>query len=379
MGGLAGRAYRRVLLAIRRDESRYLDEALSLLRALGIDGAEVIYVKRPSHRYYIQEDRVSSMASNGSVPDLVVVYDKLKPWQFYNLSRDLGCEVWDLVLLLLKIFEIHAGTREAKLQIELSEARHMIPFVKEYIRMTKIGEQVGFMGPGAYGYESLLRTLRRKEARISRELFHIKERRERLVLSRNRRGYPHVAIIGYTCAGKTTLYNILTGDSKPTGPLPFKTLAPKSRAGVTPCGTIIFTDTIGFIRKMPEEIVEVFHAVIAEIASADSLVFVIDSLDPLDEVAEKVETALEILDRVGARDKPIAVAFNKIDLLPGGRARGEVEDLVRGVMESMGFKPRSFTWISASRGINIDEMLISICSSIGINSSNAPNRFQDIS
>ena len=79
MGGLAGRAYRRVLLAIRRDESRYLDEALSLLRALGIDGAEVIYVKRPSHRYYIQEDRVSSMASNGSVPDLVVVYDKLKP------------------------------------------------------------------------------------------------------------------------------------------------------------------------------------------------------------------------------------------------------------------------------------------------------------
>lgn len=318
------------------------------------------------------------MASNGSSPDLVVVYDKLKPWQFYNLSRALGCEVWDLVLLLLKIFEIHAGTREAKLQIELSMARHMIPFVKEYIRMTKIGEQVGFMGPGAYGYESLLRTLRRKEVRISRELSHIKERRERLVVSRNRRGYPHVAIIGYTCAGKTTLYNILTGDSKPTGPLPFKTLAPKSRAGVTPCGTVIFTDTIGFIRKMPDEIVEVFHAVIAEIASADSLIFVIDSLDPLDEIAEKVETALGILERVGARDKPIVVAFNKIDLLPGGRARVEVEDLVRGVMDSMGFRPRSFTWISASRGMNIDELLISVCSSIGINNSNAPNRFQEI-
>jgi len=336
---------------------------------------ETVYVRKPNHRYYIQEELVKRMLSNGERPDLVIVYDKLKPWQFYNLSKDLGCEVWDLVLLLLKIFEVHAGTREAKLQIELSRSKHMIPVVKEYVRMTKLGEQVGFMGPGAYGYESLLRTLRMKEVRISRELSAIKARRERLVLSRTRRGYPHVAIIGYTCAGKTTLYNRLTGDSKPTGPMPFKTLAPKSRAGDTPCGRVIFTDTIGFIRKMPQELVEVFHAVISEIKYADSLIFVVDPLDPPEELLEKVEAALYILERVGARDKPVVVAFNKVDLLGGYRPGEELEGLVRGAMEARGFRPRSFVWISASHGINIEDLLVAVCSTIGISDINAPSRF----
>ncbi len=316
------------------------------------------------------------MASDGSKQDLVVVYDKLKPWQSYNLSRDLGCEVWDIVTLLLKIFEIHAGTREAKLQIELTEIRHRIPLVKEYVRMAKLGEQAGFMGPGAYGYESLLRALRRREVVISRELEEIKRRRERLVVSRSRRGYPHVAIIGYTCAGKTTLYNRLTGDKKPTGPQLFKTLMPKSRAGETPCGRIIFTDTIGFVRKMPEEIVEAFHSVISEISAADGLLFVVDVLDPPEEIVEKIETALEILEKVGARDKPIVVALNKIDSL-GNRDLEGLVGLVRGAMEARGFRPSSVEAISASMGINIKDLLVSICSSIGISDIYAPTRFHE--
>ncbi|MEM4969713.1 MAG: GTPase [Sulfolobales archaeon] len=370
----AGR-YRKVILAIRRDERKYLDEAVSLVKTLGIDSVEPLFVRRPNHRYYIQEEIVKKMISNGEKPDLIVVYDKLKPWQFYNLSKDLGCDVWDLVLLLLKIFEIHAGTKEAKLQIELSHSKHMIPVVKEYIRMTKLGEQVGFMGPGAYGYESLLRALRMKEVRISRELAAIKARRERLVLSRTKKGYPHVAIIGYTCAGKTTLYNRLTGDRKPTGPMPFKTLSPKSGGGDTPCGRIIFTDTIGFIRKMPSELIEVFHAVISEIRYADSLIFVIDALDPPEEMLEKVDTALDLLEKIGVVDKPMVIAFNKIDLLEGIDRRKEIEDLVRGAMESRGFKPHKFSWISASKAINIEELLMVVCTTIGINNINAPSRF----
>ncbi|MFZ8823873.1 MAG: GTPase HflX [Desulfurococcales archaeon] len=360
---------------MRKDERSYLDEAVSLVKTLGINHIESLFVKKPNHRYYIQEELVKKMISNGEKPDLIVIYDKLKPWQFYNLSKDLGCDVWDLVLLLLKIFEIHAGTKEAKLQIELSHSKHMIPVVKEYIRMTKLGEQVGFMGPGAYGYESLLRALRMKEVRISRELSTIKARRERLILTRTKKGYPHVAIIGYTCAGKTTLYNRLTGDEKPTGPMPFKTLSPKSRAGDTPCGRIIFTDTIGFIRKMPSELIEVFHSVISEIKYADSLIFVIDALDPPEEMLEKVETALDLLERIGTIDKPIIVAFNKIDLLRGLDEKKEIEDLVRGAMESKGFKPHRFSWISASEGINIEELLRAICTTIGISNTNAPSRF----
>jgi len=364
-----------VLLAIKKEERGYLEEAVSLIRALGIERFDTVFVRKPNHRYYLQEDLVKRMVSDGEKPSLIVVYDKLKPWQFYNLSRDLGCEVWDLVLLLLKIFEIHAGTKEAKLQIELSHSKHMIPVVKEYIRMTKIGEQVGFMGPGAYGYESLLRALRMKEVRISRELSAIKARRERLVVSRTRRGYPHVAIIGYTCAGKTTLYNRLTGDTKPTGPMPFKTLAPKSRAGDTPCGRVIFTDTVGFIRKMPPELVEVFHSVISEIKYADSLIFVVDVLDPLEELLEKAEAALDMLEKVGASDKPIVVAFNKVDLLRDPASRGELEGLVRGAIEARGFKPHGFVWISAYGGLNIGDLLVAVCSTIGISDINAPSRF----
>jgi GTP-binding protein HflX len=360
---------------MRRDERGYLDEAISLLKALDIDDVETVFVKKPNHRYYLQEELVKKMISNGERLKLIVVYDKLKPWQFYNLSKDLGCDVWDLVLLLLKIFEIHAGTKEAKLQIELSHSKHMIPVVKEYIRMTKLGEQVGFMGPGVYGYESLLRTLRMKEVRISRELAAIKTRRERLVFSRTRKGYPHVAIIGYTCAGKTTLYNMLTGDAKPTGPMPFKTLAPKSRAGDTPCGRVIFTDTIGFIRKMPSELIEVFHSVISEIKYADSLVFVVDALDPGEEMLEKIETALNLLEKIGAMNKPIVIAFNKIDLLGNYIKREEIERLVRGAMEARSLVPHRFTWISAAKGINIEELLTAICSTIGINNINAASRF----
>ena len=316
------------------------------------------------------------MAGDSDKPDLVVVYDKLKPWQSYNLSRDLGCEVWDLVTLLLKIFEIHAGSREAKLQIELTEIRHRIPLVKEYVRMAKLGEQVGFMGPGAYGYESLLRALRRREVMISRELAEIKRRRERLVISRGKKGYPHVAIIGYTCAGKTTLYNALTGDDKPTGPQPFKTLIPKSRAGDTPCGKVIFTDTIGFVRKMPGEIVEVFHAVISEITAADGLIFVVDALDPPEELVEKVDAALEMLQKVGARDKPMVVALNKIDAVKESDV-GWLTGLVRGAMEARGLGNGFFRAISASKRINIDDLLIALCSSIGISNIYASTRFHD--
>jgi GTP-binding protein HflX len=129
------------------------------------------------------------------------------------------------------------------------------------------------------------------------------------------------------------------------------------------------------MRKMPSELIEVFHSVISEIKYADSLIFVIDALDPPEDTLEKVETALDLLERIGTIDKPIIVAFNKIDLLGGLNEKKEIEDLVRGAMESKGFRPHRFSWISASEGINIEELLRAICTTIGISNINAPSRF----
>ena len=354
-----------VLLVLKKEDRKYTDEALSLLNVLNFENVTVHYVKKPNHRYYIQQDIVFRMR-NGNRPKLIVIYDKLRPWQHYYLTKDLGVEIWDLIMLILKIFEIHAGTKEAKLQIELSRIKHQIPFVKEYIRMMKLGEQVGFMGPGVYGYESLLKTLKRKSVKISRELAKIKRRRELQVFSRSKKGFPHIAIIGYTCAGKTTLYNALTGDSKRIGPEPFKTLNPKSRLSNIACGDVIFTDTVGFIRKMPEEIIDVFHSVIAEMIYSDMLLIVVDISEDIDEILSKIDSVARIIDMFKINYIPSVIVFNKVDRLDEKDVDERIKIVVNYIKSLNKINVTDHVAVSALRKTNIDVLLKAICRNIDL-------------
>ncbi|MGC9148285.1 MAG: GTPase [Sulfolobales archaeon] len=354
------------LLVLKKHEKIYETEAKSLLDTLGIKNIFVHYVKKPNHKYYIQQDFVKklSLITDGTKPNLIVIYDRLRPWQYYHLMRELKeIEIWDLVHLILNIFDTHAGNVEAKLQIELLRVKHQIPFVKEYIRFSRLGEQVGFMGPGAYGYEALLKSLRRREVNIARKLKEIKDKREMQTIKRKELGLPTVSIIGYTSVGKTTLYNILTGDKKITGPHLFKTLSPKSKLINTPCGEMIVTDTIGFIRKMPPEIIDVFHSVISEIKYSDAILLLTDPTDPVEDYLEKLQVSINILRKIEALEKPIIVSLNKKDLVNEERLKSYKELTLNTMLEN-NVLVRDITAISALRGDGIDHLLMILCRNI---------------
>ncbi|MEZ0289751.1 MAG: GTPase [Sulfolobales archaeon] len=353
----------KVLLVIKREERKYLAEAIALLETLGLREPIVHYVKKPSHRYYIQENYVKIFSTNGlEKPSLIVIYDKLRPWQHYNLSRELrDVEIWDIVTLILKIFELHAGTLEAKLKIELLNIRHQIPLVKEYVRLSKLGEQAGPMGAGAYGYEALLTSLRRKAVRIARRLEEIKYKRELQTINRSRLGIPMISIIGYASAGKTTLYNKLSGDHKLTGPGFFKTLSPKSGLVETMCGNMIVTDTIGFIRKMPEEIIDVFHAVISEIRFSDQIILVTDLTDPVEDYIEKLLVSIDVLKKINAIEKPLIILLNKKDLVPPSVAEEYKKLTLNIIAEEKVSSLKALVVASALRGDGLEELLLSLC------------------
>lgn len=231
----------------------------------------------------------------------------------------MGVEVLDKVMLILKIFQMHAGSREAVLQIELARLLHELPLIREWIRRSKLGELPGFLGGGRYAIDFQYEHVRRRIVKIRRELEELRKRRNIEHEKRRHSGWIHVAIIGYTNAGKTTLFNALTNLSKPTGDEMFTTLTPKSYA-IAVCRDmlntrVVLVDTIGFIKDLPIEIIEAFRAVLEEIRNADILLFVIDVSKNLNAIHNEIESVLKVLQNVGFEGKPMIIALNKLDLV----------------------------------------------------------------
>jgi len=214
---------------------------------------------------------------------------------------------------------MHAGSREAVLQIELARLLHELPLIREWIRRSKLGELPGFLGGGRYAIDFQYEHVRRRIVKIRRELEELRKRRNIEHEKRRHSGWIHVAIIGYTNAGKTTLFNALTNLSKPTGNEMFTTLTPKSYA-IEVCGDtlntrVVLVDTIGFIKDLPIEIIEAFRAVLEEIRNADILLFVIDASKNLNAIHNEIESVLKVLQNVGFEGKPMIIALNKLDLV----------------------------------------------------------------
>ena len=248
----------------------------------------------------------------------LVVYDEIKPRDYTTLMIETGVEVLDRTLLILEIFSLHAGSKEAKLQIELATLKHRLPIVREFIRRSKLKELPGFLGPGAYAINAYYKHMVFRIAKIKEELESIRKRRERERLGRQRLGYPHTAIVGYASAGKTSLFNLLTGETKPIGPEYFTTLNPKHKLVELVDGFKTFLiDTVGFIWSVPPEIIEAFHATLEEVAYADVLLFVVDISEPTYVIRRKVQEGIRILYRIGSIGKPLLAIANKVDLVDG--------------------------------------------------------------
>ena len=332
-------------------ESR-VREFKMLAEVAGFTVRDIVIQRRvPDSRFYVGSGKLSEVKGSLKDVDYFITYHQLKPSQYYNISRELKVKVMDRVELILRIFDQRAGDAEAKLQIRLAELKHMLPLVKEYVRLSKRGEQIGFHGLGEYEAETYYKHILRQISSIRRRLNSIKSMRDRHILKRRNVGIPEVALTGYTMAGKTTLFNRLARESKYIDGRAFATLSTYSRLIRLNGLSFVLTDTVGFIDDLPPLLVESFYSTIRELIYADLVILMIDASDPVDEVRRKLSSSLNVLREVGVPQSKVLPVLNKIDV---ANNLGEVSEVVEGF--GLG-RPVA---ISAKEGLGIDELLKAI-------------------
>jgi GTP-binding protein HflX len=284
--------------------------------------------------------------------NLLICDDPLTPVQERNLSRALGIKVIDRTALILDIFAQRARTSEGKLQVELAQLTYLLPrLVGQWTHLERPGGGIGTRGPGETQLESDRRVIRRRVMQIRRELERVRVHRRVQRQGRRRTGLPVVALVGYTNAGKTTLLNRLTGARLLTADQLFVTLDPAARLADGGAGQpFILTDTVGFIRKLPHELVAAFRATLEELAAADLLLHVVDASHPaLDEHVAAVERTL---DELGAGERPAILVLNKVDRIEHPRA-------LEALVESRGGVP-----VSAATGEGLERLRAAITAAL---------------
>ncbi|NPA84596.1 MAG: GTPase HflX [Crenarchaeota archaeon] len=336
------------------------EEALALSETAGFEVAEVLsFCRKPHPATYLGPGKLEELKRAAEGADAVIVYGNPKPSQLYRMKKELGVEVIDRTMLILKIFELHSGSKEAKLQTELARLKYELTLAREYVRRAKMGEQVDFLGPGEYAAKYVIKAIHRRMKKIEKELKKIKTMREQQKLRRVKRlGIPEIAVTGYTCAGKTAIVNALARLNLKEGPEMFTTIAPKHvRVSVFEDRLYegIFIDTVGFIEGIPPQIIEAFHATLAEVAYSDSAVLVLDGSEGLERVLDKLDSSLATLAEVGFVGRPLVIAFNKIDMVENyEEAVEEVDERARSIYPWT----RSTVPVSAKKGINLRRLAV---------------------
>jgi len=302
-----------------------LEELKALAHAAGYEVVGTILQRRKEDpRYNIGRGKAEELRDyvKGYGVDSVIFFNELKPLQVLNLREMLGVKVIDRFQLILEIFARHAGSKEAKLQIELARLKYELPRVREWVRRAKMRELPGFLrGPGSYQVDVYYRAIRRRIIRIRKELENIRKRKLIQRKMRDRIGFPTLVLTGYTNAGKTTLFNRLAKESKPVSASPFSTLATVTRLTDIYGRKVMVSDTIGFIDKLPPLLIEAFYTTLEEIRLADLLLLVIDSSEPPSEIERKLNASSEALKEVGVIDKPTIAILNKVDMLDESELR----------------------------------------------------------
>lgn len=326
------RKERAALVGLFNDLSRHFDPDHSLDELAGLAaaaGATVVLRMmqerpRPDPATFLGSGKVHSLAAACAELDAdVVIFDnELSPAQLRNLEKALERKVVDRTQLILDIFARRARTREGKLQVELAQLKYLLPrLVGSAAALSRLGGGIGTRGPGETKLETDRRRLRHRISILGDEIDTVRRRRTQLRERRQKSAVPTVALVGYTNAGKTTLFNGLTGDDAVASDALFVTLDPLVRKVRLPDRReLLVSDTVGFIERLPHSLVAAFRATLEEVAAADLLLHVIDGSSP--ERERQMEAVRVVLAEVGADRVPSVDVFNKCDRLDDGeRAR----------------------------------------------------------
>lgn len=335
---------RAVLVSIQtgEDTAESVEESLDELARLldtagGVVAARMVQTRQaPDARTLIGSGKVRELADLCRNLDAsLVVFDcDLTPVQIRNMEDDIKVDdlrVIDRSMLILDIFALHAATAEGKLQVELAQLQYTAPRLTGHgADMSRLGGGIGTRGPGESKLESDRRHMKRRVDALKAELAVVEKNRRTMRQSRDKSGLPRIAIVGYTNAGKSTLLNTLTGAGILAEDKLFATLDPTTRKFSLPGGeSVLLTDTVGFIRKLPHHLVNAFRSTLEEAVYADIILLLLDASDPHCE--EQLQVTEELLEELGAGAKPTLYVFNKCDR--------EVEDtaaLTRTVSERFG-------------------------------------------
>lgn len=246
----------------------------------------------------------------------VIIFDEvLKPTQQYNLASLCQVEIIDRERLILEIFERRASTAESRIQIKLAQLRYDMVRAREKVRLAKMGEQPGFFGMGKYDADIYYLDINKRAAVLKKKLEREEKRRDLHRVQRLKAGLSTVSIAGYTSAGKTTLFNILTGESKNVGQGLFTTLSTFTRAMKLNTRKVLVSDTVGFISKLPAYMIDAFKSTLHELTHSDLILLVLDISQSIEEMGRKLDSSIHIINELGVPMTKILYVLNKVDLI----------------------------------------------------------------